>query len=242
MRAETAWLRGLWPSVRRWMSRTRPPSTFADESARTRGRRTGDRVRGLNQGTEAASPTSGELWARVQAAEKEYEAAVARCEAFGVLDPSMESSPEYEEAYRSVSRAWVNADVARHELDAFFHPKRYAKKGYRDEALGEFRARAEADEPEVRREAHGGPAVTTPGTRIPPTEGNPGDRTQSSAGPGARREGPESARAETASFAPTPYQLGLTANGVSWEDLNMPEPTPFDPFGGSWAAPRFPDR
>jgi hypothetical protein len=81
-----------------------------------------------------------------------------------------------------------------------------------------------------------------------PTEGNPDDRTQSSAGPGARREGPESARAEAASFAPTPYQLGLTAKGVSWEDLNMPEPTPFDSSGGSipgmswWEFRAMPDR
>jgi hypothetical protein len=66
--------------------------------------------------------------------------------------------------------------------------------------------------------------------------------------PGTGREGPESARAETDSFAPTPYQLGLTAMGVSWEDLNMPEPTPFDPFGGSspgmswWEFRTMPDR
>jgi hypothetical protein len=188
------------------------------------------------------------LWARVQSAEREHRGAVARCEAFGVVDPST-GPPEYDEAYRSVGRAWVDAEVARHELDAFLHPKRYYKKGHREEALDKFRAQAEADEPEDRPEAHGGPAVTESGTRIPPQEGDPDDRTQLIAGPViGRRAGLERARAETDSFAPTPYQLGLAARGVSWADLNMPEPIPFGPFGGGssgmwwWEFPEMPDR
>ena len=112
------------------------------------------------------------------------------------------------------------------------HPKKTGNN--RAEALDEFRAQAGADGPEDRREAHGRRAVTAAGTRIPLKEGNPDDRTQSSAGPGVGREGPESARGETGSFAPTPYQLGLTANSdLSWEDINIAQPTPFDLFGGS---------
>jgi hypothetical protein len=90
-------------------------------------------------------PTAGELWARVQAAEKEAQAAQDKYEAFGVLDPSSEGSPEYEQAYRDVGRAWVNAEAARHELDAFLNPERYAEKGYRAEALDKLRTQAEAE-------------------------------------------------------------------------------------------------
>ena len=54
------------------------------------------------------------------------------------------------------------------------------------------------------------------------------------AGPGAGREGPEGTRAEAGSFAPTPYQLGLTGNPhLSWDDIGIAEPTPFDLFGVS---------
>jgi hypothetical protein len=94
-------------------------------------------------------PTSGELWARVQSAEKEHRAALARYEAFGVLDPSSEWSPEYAQAERNAGLAWVHAEQARHQLDAFLHPERYARQGYRAEALDQFRAQAEADEPEI---------------------------------------------------------------------------------------------
>lgn len=90
-------------------------------------------------------PAAGELWARVQAAEKEERAADERYEAFGVFDPSSEWSPEYEEADLASHAAWVRAEEARHELDAFLNPKRYARKGYRAEALDEFRAVAEAE-------------------------------------------------------------------------------------------------
>jgi hypothetical protein len=52
--------------------------------------------------------------------------------------------------------------------------------------------------------------------------------------PGTGRQSPESAGAETGSFAPTPYQLGLTVNpDLSWEDINIAQPTPFDLFGGN---------
>lgn len=172
------------------------------------------------------------LWDRVQSAEREHRAAVARCEAFGVLDPSA-GSPEYDEAYLSVGRAWVDAEAARHELDAFLHPRRYARKGHRDEALGEFRARAGAGEHEDRPEAHGRPAVPEPGTRVPEQEGGPDDREQLIDGPATgRREALERTRTEAGSFAPTPFQLGLTANpGLSWEDIHVAQPTPFDLFG-----------
>jgi hypothetical protein len=95
-------------------------------------------------------PTADELWDRVQAAEKQAQAALDKYEAFGVLDPSSEWSPEYDEARRDAGRAWVDAEAARHELDAFLNPERYAEKGYEAEALDEFRARAEAGpEPEA---------------------------------------------------------------------------------------------
>ena len=90
-------------------------------------------------------PTAGELWARVQAAEKEEQAALDEYEAFGVLDPSSEWSPEFAQADRNARRAWVHAEMARHELDAFLNPERYAEKGYRAEALDKLRAQAEAE-------------------------------------------------------------------------------------------------
>jgi hypothetical protein len=89
--------------------------------------------------------TAGELWARVQAAEKEEQAARERYEAFGVLDPTSEGSLEYEEADDASRAAWVRAEEARHDLDAFLNPKRYARKGYRAEALDEFRAQPETE-------------------------------------------------------------------------------------------------
>jgi hypothetical protein len=94
-------------------------------------------------------PTADELWARVQAAEKAHQAALDGYGSFGVLDPSAEGSPEYEQAYNTASEAWIDAEAARHDLDAFLNPKRYARKGYRAEALDDFRARAEVDEPEI---------------------------------------------------------------------------------------------
>lgn len=69
-------------------------------------------------------PTAGELWARVQAAENEEEAAHEKYEAFGVLDPSSEGSLEYEEADLASRAAWLRAEVARHDLDAFLNPER----------------------------------------------------------------------------------------------------------------------
>ncbi len=90
-------------------------------------------------------PTTDELWARVQAAEKEAQAALDKYEAFGVLDPSSEWSPEYEEAHRASHDAWVHAERARHDLDAFLNPERYAEKGYEAEALDKFRAQPEAE-------------------------------------------------------------------------------------------------
>ena len=58
-------------------------------------------------------------------------------------------------------------------------------------------------------------------------------RPQLIAGPVIRRgERLERARAEAGNFAPTPCQLGLTANpGLSWEDIHVAQPTPFDLFG-----------
>ena len=89
-------------------------------------------------------PTADELWARVQAAESEEQAALDKYKAFGVLDPSSQWSPEYEEADRASRTAWVHAEEARHDLDAFLNPERYAEKGYEAEALDKFRARPEA--------------------------------------------------------------------------------------------------
>ena len=92
--------------------------------------------------------TADELWRRVRAAEAEEQAALDRYEAFGVLDPSSEWSEEYEAAKRDAGSAWVRVEQARHELDAFLNPKRYARRGYRAEALDRFR-QAEADAPEM---------------------------------------------------------------------------------------------
>lgn len=79
-----------------------------------------------------------ELWDAVQAAEKTAQAALDKYEAFGVLDPSS-GSAEYEEAHAAYHAAWVAAEGARHELDAFLNPERYAESGYRAEALDGFR-------------------------------------------------------------------------------------------------------
>lgn len=99
-------------------------------------------------------PTADELGDRVQAAEtaeQEARAALDEYERFGNLDLSSEEYRAYEEVRRAASRAWIRAEEARHTLDAFLNPKRYARKGYRDEALDKFRARAEIRdlEPEI---------------------------------------------------------------------------------------------
>jgi hypothetical protein len=94
---------------------------------------------------EVVMPSADELWARVQAAEKEAQAALDRYEAFGVLDPSSEGSPEYEEAHAACRAAWVHAEGARHDLDGFLNPGRYAESGYRSEGLDGFRSRSEPD-------------------------------------------------------------------------------------------------
>ena len=83
--------------------------------------------------TEQNVPTADELRARVRAAEQEEQAAKQRCEAFGVLDPTSQGSVEYEEARDDAGRAWVKAEMARHELDAFLNPERYAERGYQGE-------------------------------------------------------------------------------------------------------------
>ena len=98
-------------------------------------------------------PTADELRAEVQAAEKEHQAAIDELDAFGVLGPSSERAPEYGDAYDAEGAAWVKAEGARRELDAFLNPARYAEKGYQAEALDGFRAQAgaeaEAREPEA---------------------------------------------------------------------------------------------
>lgn len=108
-------------------------------------------------------PSAHELWARVQEAENKAQAALDKYEAFGVLDPSSEWSPEYEQAHADYQAAWVEAEGARHDLDAFLNPRRYAKRGYRAEALDGFRARSEPDaklhpdrNPEAESEAEAG--------------------------------------------------------------------------------------
>jgi hypothetical protein len=84
--------------------------------------------------TEPNVPTADELRARVRAAEQEAQAAQDRYEAFDVRDPSADSTPEYEEAHLQARQTWVKAEMARHDLDAFLNPKRYAKRGYQGEA------------------------------------------------------------------------------------------------------------
>ena len=102
----------------------------------------------------------------------------------------------------SVSRTWLDAEGARHELDAFLHPKWYAKKGHRAEALYRFRRRAKASEPEQRSLAHRAPPAPEPGTRTPPQEAGSRDLALLIAGPVVRRrEGMERPRSEADSFA-----------------------------------------
>ena len=85
--------------------------------------------------------------------------------------------------------------------------------------------------------------MTAPGTGVPLEEGNADDRRMFIAGPVIRlREGLESAPAETTLPTLTPYQLGLAARGVSWADLNMREPTPYDPFECGWIWWELPER
>jgi hypothetical protein len=98
---------------------------------------------------EIAMATADELWGRVQAAEAEEQAALDRYEAFRGLNPTSEWSEEYEAARGDAGRAWARAEEARHELDRLVNPRRYAKKGYRAEALDRFRRQAEADDPEI---------------------------------------------------------------------------------------------
>jgi hypothetical protein len=88
---------------------------------------------------------ANEHWNRVVAAEAEERAASAAVEAFGVTDPSSQWTPEYNAAQSAASAAWVRAEGARHELDAFLNPERYATEGYRAEALDGFRGAADAD-------------------------------------------------------------------------------------------------
>ena len=93
-------------------------------------------------------PTADELWARVQAAEKtEARTALQRQE---IGDPAPDWSPEYEAADQAARTAWLGAEGARHDLDAFLNPERYAEKGYAPEALDGFRAQAGIEaEPEA---------------------------------------------------------------------------------------------
>jgi hypothetical protein len=90
-----------------------------------------------------------EHWDRVVAAEADEQSAQAAVEAFGVTDPSSQWTPEYNAAQSAASAAWVRAEGARHDLDAFLNPERYAREGYRAEALDGFRARAAASAPAV---------------------------------------------------------------------------------------------
>lgn len=82
-----------------------------------------------------------DYWDRLQAAEKEEQAASAAMEAFGVTDPTSQWTPGYEAATTAAGEAWVHVEEARHELDAFLNPERYAREGYSSEALHEAAAR-----------------------------------------------------------------------------------------------------
>src|SRR5580704_8425819 len=93
--------------------------------------------------------SANEHWDRVVAAEAEEQAATAAVEAFGVTDPSSQWTPEYNAAQSAASAAWVRVESARHDLDAFLNPERYATEGYRAEALDEYRALAAASAPAV---------------------------------------------------------------------------------------------
>ena len=83
--------------------------------------------------------TPGELWTQVLLAEGEHDAALAWVEGFGVTDPASEGSLEYEIARDQADATWVRAEEARHALDAALHPRRYARRGHRPEALNRFR-------------------------------------------------------------------------------------------------------
>jgi hypothetical protein len=92
---------------------------------------------------------ANEHWDRVVAAETEEQSASAALEALGVTDPSSQWTPEYDAAVKAAGEAWVHAEEARHDLDAFLNPERYAREGYRAEALYEFRNAAAAADREA---------------------------------------------------------------------------------------------
>ncbi len=96
--------------------------------------------------------TADELWGRVQAAEAAERTARAAVREFGSFHPDS-WSPEAEAARDAEHEAWLDGEEARHELDAFLNPERYAAKGYRAEALDEFRARAEGNGGSVQPDA-----------------------------------------------------------------------------------------
>jgi len=89
--------------------------------------------------------TVQEHWARVQTAEEAEKAAAQKCNTFGMADPTVQWRPEYEEACREYDTAWGQAEQARHEMDEFLHPKRYAEKGHRAGSLDRYRVWAAAD-------------------------------------------------------------------------------------------------
>jgi hypothetical protein len=112
--------------------------------------------------------TAGELWARVQAAEETERAARARLREFGSFHPDS-WSPEAEAAHDAEQTAWVDAEGARHDLDAFLNPQRYAEKGYEAEALDGFRGQAAAEaEPEAQALPASAPPNTPPEDSVAP--------------------------------------------------------------------------
>jgi hypothetical protein len=190
--------------------------------------RWGDRAARSNERKETAMA----LWARAESAEREYEAAAARFEPFEYVDPG-NPSLEYEEAENGKRAAWLHAEGARHDLEAFVNPRRCYTKGYDGKTYRKFSRRAKAAESKAREKAPAGDTRAVPRTRVPLAKGNPdGHKTLITGGPVVRlREGLENPPTVP---APTPYQLGLAPKGVSWADLNMHEPVPSDPDECGW--------
>jgi hypothetical protein len=97
------------------------------------------------------------LLGRLRAAEKAEAQAAQRAREIGDLGPGQ--TPEYAAADEARRAAWLNAEDARHRLDQRLHPRRYAARGFRDEALDKYRAIADAQAGYEDREP---PAELTP--------------------------------------------------------------------------------
>lgn len=103
------------------------------------------------------------------------------------------------------------------------HPARYAEEGYRAAGPDEIRAQKDAARDKAQLDSLIEDLIYR------------------------RRQDVEIIHLAGDGRTPTPYEVGLAARGVSWADLDLPEPTPIDPARGgipgmSWEFSEVPDR